>query len=325
MSEIFRAVDTIAQIMHNRQEAITFKKLKPAVEELAKRTFHKSHLAQIKSVYPTAYDFAQRKFKSFAQEEWDLVLTPTIKTQNMTTQDLLARRRQFHGALLDKVKNHHTEFLSSLTPPLVIAKHNLTRWHPEFALEKVPDVELASLPETPTTEIHTSGKQILESARRLFNSNVRNSPVTNLGALFEKQEQTTTVKGIPEALLRKVREKQASKALMAMTKSAEKEKEMQVCGRLPEIARFVRNLFVTERKAVLPLDVVLEKLGNSYRTNLNKSDMEHHLKVISTKVPGWLVFHKVRNCVFIKLDKNADLSGVLNKLEKLVTEMKETQ
>jgi chromatin licensing and DNA replication factor 1 len=38
--------------------------------------------------------------------------------------------------------------------------------------------------------------------------------------------------------------------------------------RLPELARILRNLFVTEKKSILPLDFTLEKLGNSYREKL---------------------------------------------------------
>jgi chromatin licensing and DNA replication factor 1 len=38
--------------------------------------------------------------------------------------------------------------------------------------------------------------------------------------------------------------------------------------RLPELARILRNLYVTEKKSILPLDFTLEKLGNSYREKL---------------------------------------------------------
>jgi chromatin licensing and DNA replication factor 1 len=40
--------------------------------------------------------------------------------------------------------------------------------------------------------------------------------------------------------------------------------------RLPELARILRNLFVTEKKSIMPLDFTLEKLGNSYREKLPK-------------------------------------------------------
>jgi chromatin licensing and DNA replication factor 1 len=40
--------------------------------------------------------------------------------------------------------------------------------------------------------------------------------------------------------------------------------------RLPDLARILRNLFITEKKSILPLDFTLEKLGNSYREKLPK-------------------------------------------------------
>lgn len=67
--------------------------------------------------------------------------------------------------------------------------------------------------------------------------------------------------GIPKALLERVRQKQAAKALISMTRSADYEKELLMYSRLPELARLTRNLFVSEKKGVLPLDVVVEKIG----------------------------------------------------------------
>ncbi|XP_044270596.1 DNA replication factor Cdt1 [Tribolium madens] len=335
LAELFRSIDTVSQILFNRKELITFRKLKPAVEEMIKRNLLQKHLAQIKSVYPEAYNFTQEKVKVFGtrQEQWELVLTPNItNSEDMTSQILIDRRRVFIDTLIDKVKDYHNEFLLTLTPPMIISKDKITRWHPEFDLEKVPDVEVAALPEPPFEEKFTTGKQVLEKARQMFNCNTRmEQALMKLKEAREKasvtseessgpDQVTSVLKGIPKALLEKVRQKQAAKALASMTRTADKEKEVQLYSRLPEIARLTRNLFVTEKKSVLELDFVMEKLGNSYRSFLNKAEMENHLKAISNAVPGWLVFHRLRSSVFLKLAKNADLSQVLNKLEKLAKE-----
>jgi len=109
-----------------------------------------------------------------------------------------------------------------------------------------------------------------------------------------------------------------------MTRSSDKEKEVLLYSRLPEIARLTRNVFVAEKKGVLTLDTVVDKLGNSYRGNLTKAEMEDHLKVIAKELPNWLAFHEIRHCVYLKLRKNADLSLVLNKLENLCKQKNET-
>jgi chromatin licensing and DNA replication factor 1 len=48
LAEIFRSIDTVSAMLFNRKEIITFNKLKPAVQELVRRTFTLDHLAQVK-------------------------------------------------------------------------------------------------------------------------------------------------------------------------------------------------------------------------------------------------------------------------------------
>ncbi|XP_030760643.1 DNA replication factor Cdt1 isoform X2 [Sitophilus oryzae] len=341
LAEIFRAIDTVAQILFNRKEVITFRKLKPAVEEMLKRNFMEKHLAQIKTVYPDSFVFSQEQLKLFGMgmraEQWELVIKPNIgDNDSMTAEHMLERKRKLYNILLDKVKDYHQEFLMTLDVPLQIPKDKVTRWHPEFDIEKVPDFELSSIPQAPCEDKITTGKDVLERARVLFNCNTRME--TALQKLKEaKQTQTpvpaadtckampqSLLKGIPPALLEKVRQKQAAKALLSMTRSADKEKEVQIYSRLPELARLTRNLFVSEKKSVLLLETVVDKLGNCYRGNLTKTEMEDHLKVIATEVPSWMVFHNIRNKVYVKINKNADLSLVVNKLDMLCKQKNET-
>ncbi|KAL1489483.1 hypothetical protein ABEB36_014370 [Hypothenemus hampei] len=340
LAEIFRSIDTVIQIMFNRKETITFRKLKPAVEEMLKRNLMKKHLAQIKTIFPEAFHFSQEKLRIFGTgsktEQWELVVQPNVGGEIMTSEILLARRRKLFAILLDKVKDYHQEFLASLDTPLNIPKDKITRWHPEFDIEKIPDIEMFPLPQPPAEDKLTSGKDVLERARILFSCNTKmENALHKLKEAEENQTPITTssitsdtpqsvLKGIPKALLEKVRQKQAAKALISMTRSTDKEKEVQLYSRLPELARLTRNLFVAEKKGVLPLDIVVEKLGNCYKGNLIKSDMEEHLKVIAKELPNWLAFHDLRNSIYLKLNKNADLSLVLNKLEGLCKQKNET-
>lgn len=194
LAEIFRCIDTVAQILFNRKETITFRKLKPAVEEMLKRNLTETHLSQIKHIYPDAFDFAQEKLKVFGtgmkQERWELVLKPLIGDEEQFTSDiLLQRRRTLFSKLLDLTKNYHHEFLSSLDPPLIISKNRITRWHPEFDIERVPDVETSELPPPPEEQTFTSGKDVLEKAMKMFNCNARMEQA--LQKLKEKKEKET--------------------------------------------------------------------------------------------------------------------------------------
>jgi chromatin licensing and DNA replication factor 1 len=58
-----------------------------------------------------------------------------------------------------------------------------------------------------------------------------------------------------------------------MTRSPAQDLAATQYTRLPELARILRNLFVTEKKTILLLDFTLEKLGNSYREKLPRGKL----------------------------------------------------
>ncbi|KAF5280535.1 hypothetical protein FQR65_LT00286 [Abscondita terminalis] len=329
LAEIFRGVDTVCQILHNRKEAITFTKLKPSVEQMLRITVTTRHLAQIRNVYPDAFAFEQQKLREFGsgtrREQWQLVLTPQIKNElAMTSEILLERRRRLFSILLEKVKDYHDEFLATLDPPMTVVRSEIKRWHPQFDIEKVPDVEQLALPEPPNEEHLVTGSQVLEKARNLFSCNTRMERAlerlkeARLTPVVEPETKMESVlKGIPEALLQKVRQRQAAKALELMTRSVDKEKEAELYSRLPEIARLTRNLFVAEKKNVIPLELVVEKLLKSSRIFLTSNDVESYLKTIAKEGPEWMKLEQVRGALYVKIMKNYDISLVLNKLQKL--------
>lgn len=355
LAEIFRCVDAVGSMLYKRKEVITFRKLKPAVQEMLRRNFTDHHLAQIKRVYPAAYVFHQEKCRNFGStskmDQYDLTLTPVLCSnvegcENSTgllkfTSDLLLQRRQtFHKYLLEKVKDYHEDFLRSLDPPLTIPRDKLTRWHPEFGIDQVPDIEPDTLPEAPNVDKYYSAKDVLEKARNLFSCNLRMEKA--LQTVCEESSQSeipttltksphlisgpatlpvsTILKGIPKALLEKIRAKQAAKALQAMTRSPAQDHVAIQYLRLPELARILRNLYVTEKKSILPLDFTLEKLGNSYREKLPRAELEEHIHLLRNTVPGWLEMHYIRKTNYLKLSKNADMGPVMRKLEALAAE-----
>lgn len=336
--EIFHAVDVVVQIMYNRKEIITLKKIKPAVEEMCKKTFTEKHLSQICSIYPEAFKFRQEKILELSSgtrhREWQLVLSPNIEEGgDMTSEVVLNRRKNLYNKLMNLAQKYHNDFLLTLTPPMTLDNDKIFHWHPEFDLEKIPEVKQATLPEKPQEETFKSGKEVLEKAREMFGHNSRvQKALTKLATLQEKcsvtqqkpiTHEASILKGIPKSLLEKVRQRQAAKALLTMTKSVDKEKEVQIYLRLPEIAKLIRNLFVTERKNVLQLDVVVEKLQNSYRSFLNKTEIEHHLRMISKEVPEWLIFNDVRELTYLKLNKDTILNDIVNKLQSKSKEISE--
>lgn len=53
------------------------------------------------------------------------------------------------------------EFLKSLEPPMCIPRSRLTRWHPEFSVDDVPDIISAALPHPPNVEKAATAKDVL--------------------------------------------------------------------------------------------------------------------------------------------------------------------
>ncbi|TMW53531.1 hypothetical protein DOY81_001408 [Sarcophaga bullata] len=396
--EIFKAVDSVCAMFHNRKECITFKKLKPAVQRMMRKNFHESHLAQIKHLYPDAFLFTQMKMRNYGStskaDYFQLVITPNvenlpdkIKFNKIDEDDVMAtgqinamnphvmtqRLQKFQNALLEKVKNEHDKFLKSLDPPLSIPKEKVTRWHPDFDLENCSEIPLGHLPQPPNVEKYSSAKDILSTARNLFNcatpmervmeryeakleadkikvENLKNlktntaneetvkkvdsSTNTSSDAQTSNVSATATtestdpaanvtsnlLKGVPKSLLERIRAKQAAKALDAMTRRPSQDQEAAIYSRLPELARHLRNVFITERKGVLTQEVVIKKIQNSFRTCLTIQEIENHLKLMAKQVPAWLAFHEVRKTMYLKINKEMDLSKIIERLETVANE-----
>lgn len=54
------------------------------------------------------------------------------------------------------------KFLSSLSRPLSVPDDKITRWHPKFSLDEVPDIPVDSLPEPPFVKKYQSAKDVLQ-------------------------------------------------------------------------------------------------------------------------------------------------------------------
>lgn len=363
LSELFRGMETVVALLYNRNEKITFSKLKPSVQEMLKRTFNEKHLAQIKHLVPDFYNFEVQKIKNFSasshREEYELVITPNFpnnfKVMNPTV--LLERRRFFYDTLLQLLKRQHAQYLLTLDPPMVIPDEKLSRWHPEFEIEKLPEVESAKLPEMPNAEKFSSAQDVLAKARELFKCNTKmeralekladaksrglTDEEKSVTGLHNQKQSTSSqtnqpstsatsnvtllnpaLRNLPTSLLEKVKARQAAKALEAMTRPAEHEQKYAIYSRLPDLARTLRNIFVTERKNVLALNIILSKLDSSFKANIAASDLQRDIKVLTEEVPDWIKLHDIRNNTYLKLDKSTDLKQISLKLEALAAKFK---
>ncbi|KYN12817.1 PREDICTED: DNA replication factor Cdt1 [Trachymyrmex cornetzi] len=241
-----------------------------------------------------------------------------------------------------------------------IPKEKIVRWHPEFDVESCKKIEQAALPQPPYVEKPTArdvldkakslfncGTRMEKALQRLAEANLTTKsksssptqdsttqttkddiPKINIAIVdippstpsIQTDHFATLFKGIPKALLEKVRAKQAAKALEAMTRTPNADKEAALYSRLPELAKLIRNIFVAEKKGVLPLETVIQKLDNSFRTKLMLQEMEEHIRQLCKLLPTWASIHNVRKVDYLKLDKNVELAKVINRLEILAND-----
>uniref|UniRef100_A0A0D9S2Q3 DNA replication factor Cdt1 n=1 Tax=Chlorocebus sabaeus TaxID=60711 RepID=A0A0D9S2Q3_CHLSB len=346
LAEMFRSMDTIVGMLHNRSETPTFAKVQRGVQDMMRRRFEERNVGQIKTVYPASYCFRQERgvptFKDgVKRSDYQLTIEPLLEQEadgaapQLTASRLLQRRQIFSQKLVEHVKEHHKAFLASLRPPMVVPEDQLTRWHPRFNVDEVPDIEPAVLPQPPTTEKLTTAQEVLARARSLMSPRMekalsqlalrsaeRSSPGSPRPALPDTPPATppaaspSALKGVSQDLLERVRAKEAQKQLAQMTRCPEQEQRLQRLERLPELARVLRSVFVSERKPALSMEVACARMVGSCRTAMSPGEMEKHLLLLSELLPDWLSLHHIRTDTYVKLDKAADLASITARLAR---------
>lgn len=246
--KIFKYVDWVCSMFYNRKETITFDKLEPVVKRTMRKDFTQKHLAQIKYLCPHAFAFEQRKMINPGShskiERYQLVITPNVQSsqlngtiagtdtcpndedivrnadaKTMNPKVLTNRTKEFETTLMDRVKHEHDMFLRALQPPVVIPKESIQRWHQDFDLEMCPDILATDLPQPPNIERFSSAKDILSTARNLFNRFDEKKPTAAMTTVTvapasisappstptistEDDVRTKMLKNIPKALVR---------------------------------------------------------------------------------------------------------------------------
>lgn len=350
LAEMFRSMDTVVAMLHNRRETPTFTKIKQGVQDMMHKRFEESHVGQIKTVFPEAYSFRQEKnipsFNSIIKKgSYQLTVEPNIPSgQNeaehvLSASRLLKRRQIFHQNLISIVKHHHKAFLSSLVPPVSVPEDKLTRWHPRFNVDAVPAVQTSSLPQVPHTEKLVTAQEVLDKARSLITPKMEKALVS----LALKTEDKATeinepklpqppaaiqisnasaaqvpvaLKGVSQSLLDRIRAKEAQKLQAVMTRSPIQEERLLMMSRLGELARILRNVFVAEKKAALIMEVACNRMVASYSSTLSTGEMEKHIRLLAEVTADWLTIHPIRKDFYLKLNKNMELSIVLDKLSR---------
>lgn len=345
LAEMFRSVDTIAGMLFNRAETITFAKVKQGVQDMMRKQFEERHVGQIKAVYPTSYRFRQEKniptySSGVKKSQYQLTLEPVLGEDeqlcgrpHLSASRLLERRKEFHRSLVNIVKQHHAAFLAALSPPMEVPEDKLTRWHPRFNVDEVPDISPAELPQPPQEDRVSTAQEVLSAARGTMSTKMEKA-LANLAlrsaeagveepALSKAASPASTssaLKGVSQELLERIRAKEARRLQALMTREMGQEERLAMLGRLPAMARILRGVFVAEKKPALPMELACARMADSFPTQMAAGEMEKHLRLLAELLPDWVTIHALRTDTYMKLDKNADLGLVTERLEKAAKE-----
>ncbi|XP_032925963.1 DNA replication factor Cdt1-like [Catharus ustulatus] len=345
LAEMFRSVDTITGMLFNRSETVTFAKVKQGVQDMMRRQFEERHLGQIKAVYPSSYRLRQEKNvptfgSSGKKSEYQLTLEPVLGEEekvdgrpHLSASRLLERRREFHRNLVNIVREHHKAFLAALSPPMVVPEEKLTRWHPRFNVDEVPDVSPAELPRPPQEDRLSTAQEVLNTARGMLSPKMEKA-LANLAlrtAGADAGEPTlpktptpastsSALKGVSQELLDRVRAKEARRLQALLTRDARQEERAARLARLPAMARVLRGLFVAEKKPALSMELLCARLADSCPELVAPGEMEKHVRLLAEVLPDWVGVHTLRTDTYVKLDKEKDLGLVTERLNKLAKE-----
>ncbi|KAG7512676.1 hypothetical protein JOB18_036925 [Solea senegalensis] len=352
LAEMFRSMDTVVAMLHNRCETTTFAKVKQGVQDMMHKRFEENHVGQIKTVFPEAYTFRQEKNiptfnSSIKKASYQLTVEPNVLCDKnearpvLSASRLLERRHLFHENLVHIVKQHHKEFLSTLVPPVSVPEDKLTRWHPRFNVDTVPVIQASTLPQPPHTGKLATAQEVLDKARSLITPKMEKALVSLTMKSEDKTADTkepassqnpavphtsappataAALKGVSQSLLDRIRAKEAHKLQAAMTRNPSQEERLLMMSRLGELARILRTVFVAEKKPALIMEVACNRMIASYRSALSTGEMEKHLRLLADVAADWLTIHPIRKDFYLKLNKNMELSVVMDKLNRRLRE-----
>lgn len=338
--EQFRCCDTIVCMMFNRKEVCTFDKLKSSVEVMSKKRFSKDVLGQIKTIYPESYLLTQEKLSrpGVTSKTYQLVITPKFSTKlntddapgTMSAACLLQRRNHFHSLLLSRVKQHHSEYLATLDPPVGIPAEDIMRWHPRFPLDSIAAIQAAPLPESPLEMKCSSAQDILNRVKGKLNKRIECA----LESLVQKQGTVVAatplssvdrgdrecLKGVSQDLLARIRERESFKLVQKMTLRPEHEKERTELLNLREFIRITRSLFLAEQKAAIPRDELVCKVKESFSCVLAVDEVEALVQLASRVLPDWFKVLSIKRGVFVKIVKEKDANELVARITSKLQE-----
>lgn len=231
----------------------------------------------------------------------------------------------FVNGLQQIVLQHHREFCEKLSPPVKVEEEKMKCFHEDFVVDAVPAVTLGELPKKPHVEVCNTAAEALEKSRALFETNPKTLskrgeaeavPVAPVPSIPVRKELAS----LPNELLEKIRAKEAAKKALEMFTDKEKEERVKQLRRLPVLARMVRNMMISEKKAALPQAFILKKANASYPSHIALEMLANDVDKLVEISNHFVTYHLIQGTKYLKINRGMDINKVVIELEKKAEE-----
>lgn len=130
------------------------------------------------------------------------------------------------------------------------------------------------------------------------------------------------LQGLPQKQIDKILAKEAELAAREMSVDKVKDERIRKLRRLPELARIVKSVYVTEKKPALEVKIVSKKAVQSYPGNISDDNMLKDLTHLREVTKTWLSYHKIQGKEYLKINQSMYLNKVFEDIEKMLADEK---
>jgi len=359
LAEVFRSIDDVVGMKFNRKEVIRVADLKPAVQNIIRKTFDNNYLRQIRCVLPKAYIYTWEKILDrlgrHSSGDYELQMTPDMNyntsdeskiinaSGKLGPREKVERLKLFNHSLLQIAKDYHQDYLKDLGWTNTELGKEITKWHPKFDVdEHCPEIDTVDFPPKPHVERMSNAKDMIEKFAGINHRLESVLQDRKEQPVVEKEKEITDtknpeppakteepkilkgLKGLPPALLQQILAKEKEKSVKDVTQNTEQRKRIEQMEELIAVSSCFLNCHRSIKNgAAVEMDVLTKRVADSYGHGKTKEEMLKLLKMFLNLVPECMELRSYDRVTYVKKKKDSpDINAIKTKLQKLVDQEK---
>lgn len=137
---------------------------------------------------------------------------------------------------------------------------------------------------------------------------------TTVCALAASPEIPKGLQGLPQHLIEKVRRRETAAKFLASSPVKKQTRAELQRVHLPQLAENVHKLFVMNRKPVMPLDELANKLRSTGARTSDCGSLQVTLRELFSRAPGWCSLRQVGKLEIVRWSKSFDFAALKRQL-----------